>query len=339
MLTTSSGYEHVIQFSDFENVHRLVLSVGNGDVPFNALTETDDGKIVHTFDRSIATVMNELDTVRDFTRYLRAKEDLITSDRSLLMVSNREVDLLADYIFHDKSFSQNDAYDAVWLVEGIWEEVTQRPEYVRKQKEDKLSYFWDHLVEVASHCEAPDYREVARELSSTTRFDRRALSLWFHDAHGNAVLHNTSGRRIFEHGGVTYVFIFTPVDHPRATRKEQLAASCTVARDMFRDNPKVLGVATESSASEDHSYDFVLLDFPTWSTENQERAASLRQEYGIMQKPIYTKAHMTEYPTSDTDMPVTAASVGSGSALPKKVGRNAPCPCGSGVKYKKCHGR
>jgi hypothetical protein len=24
---------------------------------------------------------------------------------------------------------------------------------------------------------------------------------------------------------------------------------------------------------------------------------------------------------------------------PKKPGRNDPCPCGSGVKYKKCHGR
>jgi len=23
----------------------------------------------------------------------------------------------------------------------------------------------------------------------------------------------------------------------------------------------------------------------------------------------------------------------------KKIGRNDPCPCGSGLKYKKCHGR
>ena len=23
----------------------------------------------------------------------------------------------------------------------------------------------------------------------------------------------------------------------------------------------------------------------------------------------------------------------------KKIGRNDPCPCGSGKKYKKCHGR
>lgn len=32
---------------------------------------------------------------------------------------------------------------------------------------------------------------------------------------------------------------------------------------------------------------------------------------------------------------VTKAS----SNLPKKVGRNSPCPCGSGKKYKQCHGR
>ena len=24
---------------------------------------------------------------------------------------------------------------------------------------------------------------------------------------------------------------------------------------------------------------------------------------------------------------------------PKKIGRNDPCPCGSGKKYKYCHGR
>ncbi|MFP3541500.1 SEC-C metal-binding domain-containing protein, partial [Pseudomonas sp. SIMBA_044] len=26
-------------------------------------------------------------------------------------------------------------------------------------------------------------------------------------------------------------------------------------------------------------------------------------------------------------------------AKTKKLGRNDPCPCGSGLKYKKCHGR
>jgi preprotein translocase subunit SecA len=39
-----------------------------------------------------------------------------------------------------------------------------------------------------------------------------------------------------------------------------------------------------------------------------------------------------------------AASKGEGPARPirrdqPKVKRNDPCPCGSGKKYKKCHGR
>jgi preprotein translocase subunit SecA len=33
-----------------------------------------------------------------------------------------------------------------------------------------------------------------------------------------------------------------------------------------------------------------------------------------------------------------AASPGSSSEPAEKVGRNAPCPCGSGKKFKKCHG-
>ena len=33
-----------------------------------------------------------------------------------------------------------------------------------------------------------------------------------------------------------------------------------------------------------------------------------------------------------------ASSPGGGPATPRKVGRNAPCPCGSGKKYKRCHG-
>ena len=35
----------------------------------------------------------------------------------------------------------------------------------------------------------------------------------------------------------------------------------------------------------------------------------------------------------------TAAAVGAQTATSQKVGRNQPCPCGSGKKYKRCHGR
>jgi uncharacterized protein len=37
-------------------------------------------------------------------------------------------------------------------------------------------------------------------------------------------------------------------------------------------------------------------------------------------------------------MPVLAQNNAAPAAMGAKVGRNAPCPCGSGVKFKKCHG-
>jgi uncharacterized protein YecA (UPF0149 family) len=36
---------------------------------------------------------------------------------------------------------------------------------------------------------------------------------------------------------------------------------------------------------------------------------------------------------------VLAKAEGRAEAGPEKIGRNAPCPCGSGLKYKKCHGQ
>ncbi len=39
------------------------------------------------------------------------------------------------------------------------------------------------------------------------------------------------------------------------------------------------------------------------------------------------------------NIPVNRTSTASESRKSEKVGRNDPCPCGSGLKYKKCHGR
>jgi uncharacterized protein len=38
-------------------------------------------------------------------------------------------------------------------------------------------------------------------------------------------------------------------------------------------------------------------------------------------------------------MTLLAQAEGRAEAATEKIGRNAPCPCGSGLKYKKCHGR
>ncbi len=54
-------------------------------------------------------------------------------------------------------------------------------------------------------------------------------------------------------------------------------------------------------------------------------------------------AQIVEQPTQRPDPVVRLGGTG-GAALKRqasakgKVGRNDPCPCGSGKKYKKCHG-
>jgi preprotein translocase subunit SecA len=55
-----------------------------------------------------------------------------------------------------------------------------------------------------------------------------------------------------------------------------------------------------------------------------------------------------EAPAGPVADPLAGGRAAAGSAGPapepfvrdeKKVGRNEPCPCGSGKKYKHCHGR
>jgi len=61
------------------------------------------------------------------------------------------------------------------------------------------------------------------------------------------------------------------------------------------------------------------------------------------------KLDMSQYQTSKTDAPAYTGDAGQESRpdqqqkvqpirVEKKVGRNDPCPCGSGKKFKHCHG-
>ena len=57
----------------------------------------------------------------------------------------------------------------------------------------------------------------------------------------------------------------------------------------------------------------------------------------------HRKLDMSRYETSRTDNLEAGANTQEKRHEPvrveKKVGRNDPCPCGSGKKYKQCHGR
>jgi hypothetical protein len=68
----------------------------------------------------------------------------------------------------------------------------------------------------------------------------------------------------------------------------------------------------------------------TWARQEQERAARR------VQQAAERAAALRQRPSTTHVQPVPGTPT---TRTEPKVGRNDPCPCGSGLKYKKCHGR
>ena len=66
------------------------------------------------------------------------------------------------------------------------------------------------------------------------------------------------------------------------------------------------------------------------------REAELRRRQEAMQKLQYQHASDNGAPSQEANKPTKAKTFVRSE---RKVGRNEPCPCGSGKKYKLCHGR
>jgi len=74
------------------------------------------------------------------------------------------------------------------------------------------------------------------------------------------------------------------------------------------------------------------------SQEEAEQAAqAIEQQAEHISNVTYT--HPNEDGSVSQEDELAAAAMGSHVGAVPKVGRNEPCPCGSGKKYKQCHGR
>ncbi|MDE2461222.1 MAG: SEC-C domain-containing protein, partial [Gammaproteobacteria bacterium] len=68
--------------------------------------------------------------------------------------------------------------------------------------------------------------------------------------------------------------------------------------------------------------------------EQRRRARAMQFQHAEVQSAVGGDAPAGDQPPAQAPPPVTTF-VREG----RKVGRNEPCPCGSGLKYKQCHGR
>ena len=240
---------------------------------------------VHVFTRDFTSLaLSELDTIADFCDYLREKEQFL-KDRKILITDSDERELLGTYLLLNRSFVSLDQIGAIVLDNGGWDYLRSQPEYLKYKEAEKISYFWDHIIEIA-HTAGGCYEINAREMARTTRVERAFLSENFLEAQFKA--HHEPPdyffRRILGLNGVIYCFGFAETID-REERQSALADLCVVARAKSPMVGNVVGIATEKTMSSQKSYDFCFLDASEWTTEQQQDAKRISEEREFLKHP------------------------------------------------------
>jgi uncharacterized protein YecA (UPF0149 family) len=239
--------------------------------------------------------------------------------------------------------------------EGLWTDFVNSPQRRAQVDANRISYIWDQLIaEFEKHMLAgtssfrshDDIREVEpalRYMAAESRTRRRLLADSLLDvmqrratpASRYAVRVGTSEKS----SDPTYVFL--TLEHERGEsqeayrrlRREMLDSYCHAARYMNPNVPAVLGLAMEPGFNRPRSEDVLLIESKDWGPDAEERGRHLHEEVGLLRNRRQFVNVASEYPEAPSPKPA-----GRRPVPPSKIPRNAPCPCGSGRKFKKCCG-
>ncbi len=309
---------------------------------------------VHVLTESTLNILlGTLDTITDFISYLEAKESLFRSSVSILAPG--EEDLLALYLMNTDAEGRHvfnfPAGYTIGLEEGFWNDFCQSPQRKNQIEHNKISYMWDGLIErfnehilnatqyYTNHLELSGIEPGLRFMAAETRTARRA----FMASIGDLLAKARDGQQAFKYfkpyslESPYYLFMFFPrngslsYDEYRTVRGQILQASCKILKYKFPDAKDIVGIASEPHYSRDSSEDLIYLDAMEWSDELNDEAAEWQSQLGILESPTFKHTRVDEYPSISTSKKDSV--IGS-----RKVGRNEPCPCGSGKKFKRCHG-
>ncbi|GAB1401445.1 SEC-C domain-containing protein [Elusimicrobiota bacterium] len=321
---------------------------------------------IHVFDDfTFPFVLNELDTITDFVKYLTEKEMFIRNAKSVNYSGEEE--LLLHYMtnydytrkchtFIDKTkFDIDISSTPITLQEGGWDKFREHPQYMAKKKANKVSYYWDNLIQMASRfyfngigvAEKPEgstHEGAVRYMALENRTHRKTLSENLYYLDKKYPMEKRLDRKhlefmsmIYNEVDQAYIFLFVeplPSDtyeQYAKNRREHLKTYALCLKAQFvSEKPKkklnrIIGIAMEPSTYLGRgSTDFLLVDCSDWDDEKQSIYDSMRKEMDIWNnvEEKSTTIKIEEYPQ------LTKHN--------KKIGRNDPCSCGSGKKYKRC---
>lgn len=324
------------------------------ELPFPFMVHIDKNHPVHVFDsHNLPIIFSELDTFYDFKSYLNAKVEAIKTYDMLSYCG--EEDLLAHYLLnfdetrkkHFIGTSEKDI-NGLTIGEGEWNDFIELEIYERKKAADKVSYHWDELLQITCQntldgtiggSSPLSGRSAIHEMAKEPRFHRRELSARmlqsirnFPETPQRIMINLSFMPSFYEDKG--YVFLQLKVDgitdyenEYRPKRQELLEVACGAAKNKFDHLKTVIGIAIDAPMNaKSNSEDFSLMDCTNWSDEKREHYEKANEGLEFFKTGVVEKRTVQEFPVVETPK----------AARQEKVGRNAPCPCGSGKKYKKC---
>jgi hypothetical protein len=326
--------------------------------------EIDRHNPVHVLDsHNMPIVLGELDTVSDFSAYLDEKVRAAAAFDFLGYCG--EEDLLGHYLLNydaatERHFIGPKGKDGskvkgVAIGEGEWHDFVQTGVYKNTKIKDRISYFWDQLIQrtcqnslegtLGGNSNIAQGESAIYEMVKEPRFMRRGLSEKMLEA----------VERFPDTGPFTRQVTFLPSLEPsvgyvllqlrvpeelraatdfREKRQMALEIACGAAKNKFPNLTKVIGIGIEAPKFSDGivAEDFLLMLCETWPDDRKAHYEELNQKWNFFGTPALRqfKDRVTQF--------VQPTRPGRPTKL-DKPGRNDPCHCGSGKKYKKCHGR
>lgn len=330
----------------------------SGDHPSPFVLSLDKSDPVHVLDsHNLDLILGELDTFYDFKRYLEEKERAISRYDYLTYCG--EEDLLAHYYSNYDDDSKcyligpkNGDFDGVMIGEGEWRDFVKLGAYQRRKVDNQISYTWDSLLEKTGRNALNGTlggdggifygKSAVHEMAREPRISRRALSeiiltsiSSFPDKAKGGVRKLSFLPSFFSGSGYVFLQLFhdSPGDYDleyRPLRRKMLEVACGAAKLKFPHLRKIIGIAIDAPKhSTMNSEDFILLDCENWSEQDESYYKEANNELRFFQTDALKqhRKHVADFPT-----------VHRPKQRPK-IGRNQLCPCGSGRKYKRCHGQ
>lgn len=365
-IIVAHGAKEACEKASSENIYgSMAITYGkpNSSPTQQFHVDIDKDKPVHIFDsHNLPIVLTELDTVSDFSTYLEEKTRAIAKFDYLSYCG--EEDLLAHYLLNYDETSKlhvigpkedSDKVNGVLIGEGEWHDFIKTEVYKNTKKEDRISYFWDELIQrtcqnalegtLGGNSDIHRGESAIFEMVKEPRFVRRALADRILSAverfpdKTNQFTRQVTFLPSFQKN-VGYVFLQLRVpdsiksEHDyREKRQTLLEIACGAAKNKFPNLIKVIGIGIDAPkfAGGTNAEDFILLECETWPNETRAYYEEQNSEWRF-----FGTTALRQYNDRVTQF-VPPQNV-KAKTKPQKIGRNELCPCGSGKKYKKCHG-